>query len=247
MDRAGAGTWREFWNRRNRIYVNDRHLAAHCKAVAEDIVYMLLDEPGARVDGRPTVLDFGCGEALRADIVAFHAARVFLYDASGRTRARLEARFAAEPKIVVLDDAGFAALPEGAADLIFVNSVLQYLAPEEFERLLGLWWRQLKPHGRLVLADVIPPGDTPARDALALLKFARREGFFLAALGGLAATLFSDYRRLRRALGLTRYSEADMLARLDKALYVAKRRYRNLGFNQARMTFTAEPAWAANP
>jgi hypothetical protein len=119
--------------------------------------------------------------------------------------------------------------------------VVQYLSPAELDRLLPLWRRKLAPAGMLVIADVVDPDAGMLPDVLALLRLARAEGFLLAALGGLAATFLSDYRRLRRELGLALYREGEMLARLRAAGYAAERRPRNLGFNQARMTFLARP------
>ena len=119
------------------------------------------------------------------------------------------------------------------------NSLAQYLTDAELAACLRDWRRALKPGGRLVLADVIPPQLGAAADATALLAFARREGFLAAALLGLVRTVLSDYRSLRRRLGLTRYDEAAMLARLREAGFTAERMPRNLGHNQGRMAFMA--------
>ena len=59
-----------------------------------------------------------------------------------------------------------------------------------------------------MLGDVIPHKLTALDDARMLLRFGRREGFFGAAFKGLIRTYFSDYRRLRKSLGLTRYDAA---------------------------------------
>lgn len=230
-----AGSWREFWNRRNPVYVNDRHLAAHCRRVADDILSLGIPAGAA-------VLDYGSGEALEAGRVAAAAGRLYLYDAASETRANLARRFAGIPAIAVLDESGLDGLPARSLDLIVVNSVLQYVAKDELPRLLARWRTWLKPGGRLVLADIIPPGDMLVPDTLALLGFARREGFLLAALAGLAAMFFSDYRRLRAKLGLSCYGEAEILALLKTAGFDAKRRQPNFGINPARMTFVATPA-----
>lgn len=235
MGEHGASSWREFWNRRNRIYVNGRHLAAHCRRVADDILSLKPASDAA-------VLDYGCGEALDAVRVAARAGRLLLYDAAPQTRLRLARRFAGTPNIAVLDEAGLDRIAERTLDLIVVNSVLQYVGADEFARLLPRWRVWLKPGAALVLADVIAPGDAPTTDAEALLRFAWKEGFFAAALLGLAATFFSDYRALRQKLGLSRYSEADMLARLREAGFAAERRFPNFGINPKRMTFIARPA-----
>jgi SAM-dependent methyltransferase len=239
MGDASVNSWRDFWARSHRIYVNQRHLRVHCRVVADDIL-SLAPAPDA------AVIDFGCGDALEAARVAEKVGRLYLYDAVPAVRTRLQARFAGNARIVVPDDAALgAAAMRGTIDLIVVNSVLQYVAEDEFRRLLALWRSLLKPRGRLVLADVIPPGDTLVPDTLALLRFAWREGFFIAAALGLVATFFSDYRRLRRKLGLKVYGEAEMLRLLADAGFNAQRQRRNLGFNQSRMTFVATPGTAS--
>lgn len=230
-----AGSWRDFWNRRNPVYVNDRHLAAHCRAVADDILSLGIARETA-------LLDFGCGEALDAARVAAAAGRLCLYDAAPATRDSLARRFAGVPAIAVLDESGLDGLSARPLDLIVVNSVLQYVAKDELPALLARWRGWLKTGGRLVLADIIPPGDMLVADTLALLRFAWREGFLLAALLGLAAMFFSDYRRLRARLGLSCYAEAEMLALFQSAGFDAERRQPNFGINPARMTFVATPS-----
>ena len=59
------------------------------------------------------------------------------------------------------------------------------------------------------------------------------------ALAGLVRMVFSDYRRLRQQTGLRRYSEVDMLARLQAAGFGAKRLPTNVGHNPARMPLSA--------
>ncbi len=80
-----------------------------------------------------------------------------------------------------------------------------------------------------------------ATDALALLRFGAANGFFFAAVTGLARTLVSDYWRLRTQYGLTRYSEAAMIEKLAAAGFTAQRAPNNIGHNQARMEFIARP------
>ncbi len=105
-----------------------------------------------------------------------------------------------------------------------------------------LFLRLLRPGGLFILGDVIPPDVSAATDAMALLRFAAANGFFIAALAGLARTVvLTDYWRLRSDLGLARYDEAAMLARLDAAGFSAERAPINIGHNQARMTFLARP------
>ena len=122
-----------------------------------------------------------------------------------------------------------------------MHSVSQYLSPAQLAELLATFRRLLRPDGKLVIGDVVQP-DTPAwKDALALVQFGWREGFFLAALGGLFRTAFSDYSKLRKNAGLTRYSEREMTAKLNEAGFRSERAARNIGHLQTRMTFVASP------
>ncbi|MGH7002381.1 MAG: class I SAM-dependent methyltransferase [Alphaproteobacteria bacterium] len=227
--------WRAFWNGRHSIYVNERHRAVHYARVADDIVAVL---PGLA----PVALDFGCGDALFAERVAARCARLYLCDAAPTVRERLAQRHAGNAKIAILAPDDVARLDDVGLDLVVTNSVLQYLTAGEFAKLAELWRRKLKPDGTLVLADILPPDDSLAADIKGLLAPALRHGFFFAALRGLAATFFSDYRRLRGTIGLTRYAEGDMIARLAALGFKAERRHPNFGFNARRMTFVARPA-----
>lgn len=229
------GGWLAFWSRPHRVYVNDRHRRVHYARLADDILGLLAG-PAA------VVLDFGCGEALEADRIAARCTRLYLCDAAEPVRAELAARFAGHPVVRVIDGDGLAELPDGDVDLVFVSSVLQYLSVEELRRLLRLWRVKLSETGLLVLADVLPPESSALADTSALLKLGAREGFLLAALGGLASLALGDYRRLRRELGLTRWAPEALLAELARAGLAGERRPVNLGFDPNRMTFLARPA-----
>src|SRR5205807_6322769 len=111
--------------------------------------------------------------------------------------------------------------------------------PQELDALLGVFHRLLGIDGLLVLGDVIPPHVSAATDAMALLRFAAANGFFVAAVVGLGRTLASDYWRLRSRLGLTRYSETAMIEKLAGAGFCAHRSGANIGHNPARMTLLA--------
>jgi hypothetical protein len=152
----------------------------------------------------------------------------------------LKARFAAEPKIAVIAPDDIDRLEPGSVDLVVANSVLQYLSREECADLARRLRPKLSALGRLIFADVVPPGGGIMADVSSLLSSAARHGFFFAALGGLAATLVSDYRRLRQQIGLTTYEESEIVALLERAGFRARRRSKNFGFNQGRMTIIAE-------
>ena len=104
--------------------------------------------------------------------------------------------------------------------------------------------RLLKPGGRLIVGDVLRPEVGMIRDVVALLRFAARHGFLRDALIGLVTTALSDYRQLRSRVGLQRYSEADMIAKLAAHGFTASRAHFNIGHNPWRMTFVARHAFS---
>ena len=227
-------SWLAFWDGPHSIYVSARHKDVHYRLIASEII-ALVPGPLARV------LDYGSGEALHADLVAAQAGELLLCEGAPGLRAGIARRFAGVANIRAVAPEDVARLPAHSLDLIVLHSVAQYLTADEAGTLLELFHRLLKPGGVLVVGDVIPPHIPAATDAAALIRFAAANGFLLAALGGIARTLMSDYMRLRARLGLTRYDEAKMLQRLAAAGFAAQRAGKNIGHNQARMTFIARP------
>ncbi len=132
-----------------------------------------------------------------------------------------------------------ARLPDASLDLVFANSLVQYLTAAELDQMLALWKRLLAPGGTLIVADVIPPHVGPVSDGLALLRYAAANGFLGDALIGLTRTVLSRYVRLRGALGIARYGEAEFLEKLRAAGFAGERLAKNVEHNPARMTFRA--------
>ncbi len=226
--------WRDFWNGTHAIYVNERHGALHYDRIAKDIAALVQSDDDC-------VLDYGCGQAESADAVARRCAMLYLYDAAPKVQDRLRLRFGRDEKIVVLSTASLEAMSDHSLDLFVANSLIQYLSHAEFEELLDLARRKLKPTGRLVVADVIPADANAIDDAKALLGFGWQGGFFFAAALGLVSTFFSDYRKLRETIGLTRYAPQDIETLFAAHQFKAVRAPGNIGHNQARMMFIATP------
>jgi len=163
-----------------------------------------------------------------------------LYDAAPLVREKLRARFGNEPRIEILEDGTLGAVTDASLDLVVANSLIQYLEPGEFSRLLDLWRAKLKAGGRLLLADIPTPQSNSLNDAAALLRFGWRGGFFGAASASLARLYLSDYRRLRKDLGFSRYGAEELEGLLFRRGYAASRLPRNVGHNQGRLCFIAQ-------
>ncbi len=228
--------WISFYDfKHSVIYVNARHRDVHYRKIAEDIA-KLVPKPAAGV------LDYGCGEATSAAVVAAACGHLTLVEAAPNVRAALSARYADNAKISVLTPEQAAALPGASFDLIVLHSVAQYLSAAELDRLLATFRKLIKPEGLLAVGDVVPPHLASVAAAWSLLRCGAGNGFFWAAVGGLMRIFVSDYLRLKKTVGLSHYDEAAMLAKLQAAGYAAQRAPRNIGFNQRRMTFFARPA-----
>ena len=226
-----SSDWIEFWDTKHSIYVNTRHQAAHFRRIAEDIrVY---------APERGIMLDYGCGEALGAERVAEPVSRLILCETAPNVRVMLGARFAGNDKIAVRKPEDIATMPAGSMDVIVMHSVAQYLGPHEFDDLARTFRRLLKPGGLLVIGDVIPRKISALSDAQTLLRFGWREGFFWAAVRGLFRTYFSDYWRLRKRIGLSRYDADEMAAKLETAGFSAEPARSNIGHNDRRLTVLA--------
>jgi SAM-dependent methyltransferase len=228
--------WISFYDfKHSVIYVNARHRDVHYRTIAEDI--------RAYVPSRDArVLDYGCGEATSAHLVAEAAGHLTLVEAAPNVRAALSARYDGNSKIAVASPDAALALPDATFDLIVMHSVAQYLTGAELERLLKSFRRLLKPDGLFILGDIVPPQFAAPAAALALLRFGAQNGFFFAALGGLMRIFVSDYLKLKSKVGLSHYRQAEALAKLQAAGFRAERAKRNIGHNQRRMTFLARPA-----
>lgn len=227
--------WISFYDfKHSVIYVNGRHRDVHYRTIAEDI-RALVPSPDA------VVMDYGCGEATSAALVAEACKHLTLVEAAPNVRAALRERFAANPKMSVMNPDEAAATPAGSVDMIVLHSVAQYLTAEELEAMMATFHRLLKPTGTFVLGDIVPPQMASVWAALSLLKFGAQNGFFWAAVGGLIRILVSDYFTLKKTHGLSHYTEAEALAKLKAAGFAPQRAAHNIGHNQHRMTFVSKP------
>ena len=207
----------------------------HYRGIAEDI-RAYVPSPTAHV------LDYGCGEATSADLVADACAQLVLVEAAPNVRASLTMRYAGHPKIAVIAAEQAAALPKASFDLVEMHSVAQYLTQAELDRLFAMFRALLKPDGLFILGDIVLLHVAAPAAALSLLRSGAANGFFWAAAFGLVRIFASDYLRLKKTAGLSHYTEAAMLERLRKAGFKAERATRNIGHNRWRMTFLCRAA-----
>ena len=227
--------WIDYYDSTHTIYASKLHRDLHFQLIARDIIGYI----GA---SDAVVLDYACGEALFAARVAEVCAMLYLAEPAPGVRGRLIARFAPNTRIRVRSLEDVRKMPEQSIDLVVMNSVTQYMTPQELDSALAIIRRLLKPGGRLVVGDVLRPEVGMLRDVIALLRFAAHHGFLRDALIGLISTALSDYRQLRSQIGLQRYSETEFVAKLARSGLTAARVATNIGHNPWRMTFVARPS-----
>ena len=224
--------WIDYYDSTHTIYASKLHRDLHFELIARDIIGYI-SSPDA------VVLDYACGEALSAARVADACGKLYLAEAAPGVRGRMIARFAPNTKIRVRSLEDLRKTDAKSIDLAIMNSVAQYMTPAELDAAFATIKRLLKPGGRLILGDILRPEIGMPKDVLALLKFAAAHGFLRDALIGLVSTALSDYRQLRTKVGLQRYSEAEIVAKLAASGFSASRAHVNIGHNPWRMTFVA--------
>jgi ubiquinone/menaquinone biosynthesis C-methylase UbiE len=228
--------WIDYYDSTHTIYASKLHRDLHFQLIAKDII-AYISSPDA------VVLDYACGEALSAPKVAEACGKLYLAEPAPGVRGRLIARFAPNTKIGVRSLEDLRKMDEKSIDLAVMNSVAQYMTPVELDLAFATIHRLLKPGGKLILGDILRPEVGMPKDVIALLRFAATHGFLRDALIGLVSTALSDYRQLRAKVGLQRYSETEMVAKLAASGFSASRAHVNIGHNPWRMTFVAHHAF----
>src|SRR6059058_5478345 len=142
--------WIDYYDSTHTIYASKLHRELHFQLIAKDIIGYI-SSPDA------VVLDYACGEALFAAKVAQACGKLILAEPAPGVRGRLIARYAPNTKIRVrsLDDVR--KMPEQSIDLVVMNSVVQYMTPDELDAALRNIRRLLTPSGKLVLGDILQP------------------------------------------------------------------------------------------
>jgi SAM-dependent methyltransferase len=227
-------SWIDYYDSAHSIYVSARHRDLHFQLIA-DHINAYVPSPDA------VVIDYSCGEALFAERIAEACGQLVLAEPAAGVRARLVARYKSNSKIAVCSLDELARRPQQTADLVVMNSVAQYITPDELDVAFARIHALLKPTGRFVLGDVIKPRTGALTDAVALLRFGRSHGFLKDAVSGLVRIALSDYRRLRSRLGFSRYAEQEVIEKFERAGFFATRAPDNLGHHRKRMTFLAIP------
>lgn len=229
---TSADGWLQYWSGDISLYVSPRHLAAHYRLLHDRLAPHLPPAPF-------TLVDYGCGEALMAPRLAAAGGSIVLVDEAPGRSTQLAARFRGAAGVTVAETLEAAT---GRSDLTVMISVSQYIPKDQFPTLVRRLAATLKPGGRLIVGDILPPDNAMLDDIGALLAFAWRDGFLPAALVGLARTYRSPYRAARQRLGLSTWAPDEMNALLAAAGLVPRRLAENIGHSRRRYSMLATRA-----
>jgi SAM-dependent methyltransferase len=152
-------SWVEYWSEPRYGSAYLKRAAQH---YAESVQRILPFTPDM------AVLDFGAGQGFAAEFLAPRVRELHLTDASESVMQRAAARNARFPNATHTAIANGQSLvgpfAPGSLDVILVNSVLQYLTPEDVVRRFGEFHAILKPHGKVILSDIVTEEHSLWRD-----------------------------------------------------------------------------------
>src|SRR4051812_15211211 len=132
--------WIDYYDSTHTIYASKLHRDLHFQLIARDIVGYISSKDSV-------VLDYACGEALSAAMVADSCGKLILAEPAPGVRGRLIARFAPNTKIRVRSLDELRHMPEQSIDLAVMNSVAQYMTSDELAGAFALIKKLLKPSG----------------------------------------------------------------------------------------------------
>lgn len=167
--------WRSYWE---RVADNERIF----RYEADDYFERLLKNVDTTKPMR--MLDFGCGYGFVASRFAACGHSVSVWD--GSSNARRQSRFRLAPfanvDYIDLSEDRWIDAFANCFDMITVHSVIQYMSPDEISQWLKKWRSMLVPGGRLLISDIIPPGNATLPELFSLLILSVKKHFFISAL-----------------------------------------------------------------
>lgn len=200
-EKSSRNAWTSFWEElpaRQDLY----------RVQSREYVRNLLGVVPMTPDSR--ILDFGCGFGYVAEQLSPRVAEVFVWDSSDNMCRQAMSRLTRLDNVAYLDLSAPSRSPGNPRlDFILVNSVIQYMTPDDFSMWLANWSQMLTPAGRIVISDVIPPGYNLRTDLLSLLSFSARRGMLFRAVFQASRDIL-HYARARQTQPLTCFSRDDL-------------------------------------
>lgn len=225
---ADRDTWRAHW---------DAHPAPTPSFAREAELFARRLREDFRLDCDTDVFDYGCGFGFVAAALAPDVRTVAVWEPARAMAAHARATLAGHPNVREVDLAAAGTRgdrPE--VDLVVVNSVVQYMSEAEVARMLATLAGMLRPGGRIVVSDVVPPRHSLGREAVTFAL--RHPGLVRDRLWRWGR----DYLRKMDALPLLRLGVEDLRRLAASAGLILETHRRNLTHFAGRTTFVLRPA-----
>jgi SAM-dependent methyltransferase len=207
QDRTVDDGWSRYWE---SLGGTPRFFRAQAREYVRNLDSAVILDPRARV------MDFGCGFGFVAELLAPRVGQLFLWDASANMRRHARINVSRHSNVRFVDLSGPHVIqPELVFDLVLVNSVAQYMAPERLSAWLYLWRNMLSPNGIIIVSDLIPPDSNALLDVMDLLKLSLSHDTVCSAVLQCLRDL-GRYWIMRRSCPLTRLNPQE-LAEMGKA------------------------------
>lgn len=183
--------------------------------------------------GTEVVLDFGAGFGNVSFFIRNKAQKIYLYDKSEYMVEVLKVNFQNSKNMHIIPSLDEI---DEKVDIIIVNSVLQYMSPDELKKSLIELQRICKPETRIVFSDVIPRNYSKMTDFLVQLKLSLKFNFFRKlVVYAVSNSLFSPELSLSSNY-LTKYDEEELIAILSEYNFTSEKMKSNFTFSKKRYT-----------
>jgi 2-polyprenyl-3-methyl-5-hydroxy-6-metoxy-1,4-benzoquinol methylase len=165
------------------------------------------------------LFDYGCGPGFVADSLAAKNVQLTGADINDFFISECRKNHPAARFFLITTDAATNKKILGEAlngkqfDYILLLSIIQYFKSEnDLDEVISMLRTYLKPHGKLIIADVLDENTSSLKDAFSLFVHCIKKGRLGAFVGFISYLLFSDYRKISKQNKLLLVSEPTIRA-----------------------------------
>lgn len=218
-----AQVWHDYW-----IGTPDsRYLRAEADVFASRVIARF------ELDGDDHVLDFGCGYGHVSEMLATRAGVVWIWDRVESDQATALERIGGGN----VEAADLGRIEETSeADLVIVNSVIQYMTDTELGEWMPRWASMLAPEGRILISDVPTDRSSLFAETIRWFALALRHRVLIETMR-FARENAARYRSAREKSALAMHSEARLRELAADAGLRLHREPANLAFQPRRASF----------
>ena len=179
------------------------------------------------------VLDFGAGFGNVSYYLKGKTSHIYLYDKSDYMSEVLRHNFKKFDHIDILESLKQI---DKKVNIIIINSVLQYMTPDELKSMLNNLKSICDKHTRIIISDIIPNNYSKLADFLIQLWLGLKFGFFSKLMVyAISNTFFSPSMSLSTSY-LTTYDEDEIISILNEFQFTSEKMKSNFTLSKKRYT-----------